>query len=76
MVGIEKLNLYTSRLCTDAVVLAQRRGRKLEDIQRQVMVGQRAVIPVWEDAVLRASRANAASRFSNGPGQCMSSSST
>ncbi|MCI0398012.1 MAG: 3-hydroxy-3-methylglutaryl-ACP synthase [Chloroflexi bacterium] len=50
-VGIEKLNLYTPRLCTDAVALAERRGKDRDVVISQIMVDSRAVIPPFEDAV-------------------------
>jgi len=50
-IGIEKLNLYAGRLCTDAVKLAEARGKEQRYAVEQVMVGARAVIPVFEDAV-------------------------
>lgn len=50
-IGIEKLNLYAGRLSTDAVELAIARGKERRYAADQVMVGERAVIPVFEDAV-------------------------
>jgi len=50
-IGIEKLNLYAGRFCTDALELAALRGKGRKYAADEVMVGARAVIPVFEDAV-------------------------
>jgi hydroxymethylglutaryl-CoA synthase len=50
-VGIEKLALYGGRFCVDALALAQRAGRDPEQVGRQLMVSERTVVPVHEDAV-------------------------
>jgi hydroxymethylglutaryl-CoA synthase len=50
-IGIEKLSLYAGRFCTDAIELAIARGKERKYAADQVMVGERAVIPVFEDAV-------------------------
>ncbi|WP_218081867.1 hydroxymethylglutaryl-CoA synthase family protein [Anthocerotibacter panamensis] len=60
-IGIEKINLYAGRLCTDAVHLAQARGKAPDHAREQVMVETRSVMPVWEDAVTLA--VNAAQRI-------------
>lgn len=60
-VGIERLNLYSSRFCTDAVELAVARGKERGYASEQVMVETRAVVPVYEDAVTLA--VNAARRL-------------
>lgn len=50
-IGIEKINLYAGRFATDAVELAQLRGKDPDYVRDQVMVQTRSVIPVYEDAV-------------------------
>jgi len=50
-VGIEKLRLYAGWFCTDAVELAKARGKDEAYVIDEVMVGFRAVIPPYEDAV-------------------------
>lgn len=60
-VGIERLDLYTPRLCTDAIALAEKRGREREVAVEQIMLDSRSVLPVFEDAVTMA--VNAANRL-------------
>lgn len=50
-VGIEKLALYPGRLVADAIELAEARGRNTRHVREQVMIEQRTVVPVFEDAV-------------------------
>jgi len=50
-VGIDKINMYPGRLWTDALAIAEARGRDREQVREQVMVSQRTVVPVHEDAV-------------------------
>lgn len=50
-IGIEKVNLYTGPLCTDAVELAVARGQDRKYAIEQLMVRERSVIPPFEDAV-------------------------
>src|SRR5688500_10479350 len=61
MPGIEKIQLYAPRFTADAVALAESCGRNRADVERNVMVQQRAVIPAYEDAVTLA--VNAARRL-------------
>jgi len=49
--GIEKLDIYAGCLATDAVALAQRHGKDESYATNDIMVGSRAVIPPYEDAV-------------------------
>lgn len=49
--GIEKISLYTSRLKADALDIAAARGRDAGEIRDQVMVAERSVVPLCEDAV-------------------------
>jgi 3-hydroxy-3-methylglutaryl CoA synthase len=60
-VGIEKINLYAGRFCTDAVELAKMQGRDLNHLCNQVMVKTRSVFPAYEDTVTLA--VNAAKRL-------------
>jgi hydroxymethylglutaryl-CoA synthase len=53
-VGIEKIGFYTSRLKTDSVEIAVARGRDPKEVREQVMVSERSVIPLCEDAVTMA----------------------
>ena len=55
--GIEKIDLYAGRFCTDAVALAQARGRAREEAIGRVMVHERSVISPYEDAVTLAGNA-------------------
>ncbi|UQA57018.1 hydroxymethylglutaryl-CoA synthase family protein [Polyangium aurulentum] len=50
-VGIEKLCLYPGRLFVDAIELAEARGRDPRQAREQVMVRERTVVPVFEDAI-------------------------
>jgi hydroxymethylglutaryl-CoA synthase len=50
-VGIEKVNLYAGGFRTDAVSLAIARGKDRAYAVDQVMLGERSVIPLYEDAV-------------------------
>lgn len=50
-VGIEKINLYTSRFYVDSLELACARGRNPREIAEQVMIESRAVVPSYEDAI-------------------------
>jgi hydroxymethylglutaryl-CoA synthase len=59
-VGIERLDLYTSRLSIDALELAAARGKDAREMADNVMIQERAVVPVFEDAVTMA--VNAAKR--------------
>jgi len=52
--GIEKIGFHTSRLKTDALQIAAARGRDPQEIREQVMVAERSVIPICEDAVTMA----------------------
>jgi len=60
-VGIEKINLYGGRFCTDAIELAKAQGRDLDHVFNQVMVKTRSVFPAYEDTVTLA--VNAAKRL-------------
>jgi hydroxymethylglutaryl-CoA synthase len=51
MYGIEKINLYAGWLATDAVALAKLHGKEESYATQDIMVGTRAVIPPYEDAV-------------------------
>jgi hydroxymethylglutaryl-CoA synthase len=50
-IGIDKLQLYTPRFATDALALAEARGRERETVAAQLMLQTRAVAPPCEDAV-------------------------
>ena len=52
--GIEKIGLYASRLKVDALRIAAARGRDVREVSEQVMVGERSVIPLCEDAITMA----------------------
>ncbi len=52
--GIEKINLYASRLKVSALQIAAARGRDVREISEQVMVCERSVIPLCEDAITMA----------------------
>lgn len=49
--GIEKIDLYASGFCMDALALAQARGRTPEYAKQRVMLGTRSVLPPFEDSV-------------------------
>jgi hydroxymethylglutaryl-CoA synthase len=49
--GIEKIALYASRLKVDALQIGAARGRDVKEIAEQVMVCERSVIPLCEDAI-------------------------
>lgn len=52
--GIEKINLYAGRMKADSLRIAAARGRDLREIREQVMVCERTVVPLCEDAITMA----------------------
>jgi len=52
--GIENIGLYTSRLKVDSLRIAAARGRDVQETREQVMVSERGVLPLCEDAVTMA----------------------
>jgi hydroxymethylglutaryl-CoA synthase len=59
-VGIERIDFYAGRFYTDAAAMAVARGRDPQRVAEQIMVEERTVVPLWEDAVTLA--VNAAKR--------------
>lgn len=53
-VGIEKIRVYPTSLSLDLESLAQARGYDVNHLQEELMIYERGVNPVWEDAVTMA----------------------
>lgn len=60
-VGIEKIRVYPTALKLDLEALAEARGYDVKHLQEELMICERGVNPVWEDAVTMA--VNAAKRM-------------